>query len=230
MSIAPLHGITTAVLLSPDFDIRGTAAEYRHFGYSVVTHRDLLDALLEVAHDPGAVLIVSSDCDTMPLSSILDLAVGMCGPDVILGLGTGDAADAMRAGIAAGIRSSVDLPLTPDRLRAAMKRLPQTAQEDIEAVCVGELTVDPGRHKVYWGDVPIEVTLREFSILLALTRAHPYIATLEQLAVEYAGTATDPIASIRVAIKRIRMRLSEAGASPNPPIETVRGLGYRLAS
>jgi DNA-binding response OmpR family regulator len=224
-----LQGTTTTVLLTPAPNAKGTAAEYRHFGFSVITHRVLLDALLDVAHDPGAVMIVSSDVESEPLADVLDVAIAMCGPRVILGLGSRDVADAVRVGIAAGVRSTVELPLTPDRLRAAVKRLPQFAGEDVDAIRVGDLTIDPGRHKVFWADVPIDVTLREFSILLALSRAHPYVAPLDQLAETFAATATDPAGSIRVAITRIRTRLAEAGAAPTPAIESIRGLGYRLA-
>ncbi|MBD3757088.1 MAG: response regulator transcription factor [Microbacterium sp.] len=229
MSLAAVRGADRAVLLTRTVDVRGTTAEFRHVGVTVVSHDDILHALLELTHDPDSILVVSSDFDRIPLPDMLDLAVAVCGPSVILGLGTADAAASIRTAFAAGVRTTVELPLTPERLQQAIHRLPQSPSARDAAVTVGDLTVDPGRHLALWRGVPIEVTPREFAILHALTTAHPYLATLEQLAVEYAGTATDPIASIRVAIKRIRTRLAEAGARPNPAIETVRGVGYRLA-
>lgn len=229
MSSAAVHGPVRAVLLSRGPDIRGTTAEFRHAGFLVASRDDVLGALVEVARDPEAILIISSDLDELPLRDMLDLAVAVCGTRLLVGLGVGDGATVMRAALSAGVRDSVELPLTPARLLQAIRRLPRSADGHEEPVCVGDLMVDPGRHEVMWQGTAIEVTPREFAILLALTQAHPYLATLEQLAVEYAGTASDPIASLRVTIKGIRSRLAAVGARPLPTIETVRGVGYRLA-
>lgn len=229
MSLTAVRGADRAVLLTRTVDVRGTTAEFRHVGVTVVSHDDILHALLELTHDPDSILVVSSDFDRIPLPDMLDLAVAVCGPSVILGLGTADAAAAIRTAFAAGVRTTVELPLTPERLKQAIRRIPESFAGRDPAVTVGDLTVDPGRHVVMWHGSQVEIPPREFAILYTLARAHPYLATLEQLAVEYAGTAIDPIASIRVAVNQIRARLAEAGALPAPAIETVRGIGYRLA-
>lgn len=229
IAAAPLVGWSRVVLLTDAIDVRGTAAEFRHFGLRVDTHHDVVAALIGLARDHESILVVSSDIQRPSLSEALDLGVALCGSAVILGLGEGDAAAAVRVAIAAGVHTIVDLPLTPERLHEAIRKLPDPTT-DLEPVQAGQLRVDPGRHQVEWRGTSIDVTPREFAVLLALARAHPFMATLDQLAVEYASTATDPIASIRVAINRIRARLTEAGAGSRTPIETVRGVGYRLAS
>lgn len=230
MTGGTVHGVARAVLLSRTVDIRGTAAEFRHLGTVVVSHDEVLEALLDVARDPDSVLIVSSDFDRIPLSDMLNLAVAVCGSAVMLGLGAGDAASALRVALSAGVHATVELPVTPARLRQALRLLAMPENDRGEVVAVGDLTVDPGRHEVVWQGVRVDLPPREFAILYALTRAHPYLATVEQLAEEYGGIASDPISAIRVAIRRVRTRLTEAGVRPDPAIETVRGIGYRLVS
>lgn len=208
--------------------VRGTPREFLHFGTTLVVHDDLLEAFIEVAREPESVLIISTNVSAVPLKSILELAVAMRGSAVILGLGSGDAATSMRVALAVNVRATVNLPLTPERLRQTVRSLPRPRRIENESVTVGGLTVDPARHHVLWHGVRIDMTPREMSVLHSLMQAHPYMASLEELAVELAGSATDPIGAIRVAIQRIRSRLNTVTAESHAIIETVRGVGYRL--
>lgn len=229
MTYAIARGHRRVVLLAPTVEIRGTAAEFRRIGVTVRSHDEILRALLEVAREPDSILIVSSDLDTLPLPlpDMLNLAVAMCGQDVILGLGTRENAAAIRIALKSRITEKVQLPLTPDRLQHALRRFPEVGTDHFEKITVGGLTVDSRRYEVFSHGVRIDVTPREFAMLNALTRAHPNLVTREQLAAEYNSVATDPYSAISVAINRIRNRLTQGGGT-SPAIEVVRGVGYRL--
>ncbi|GAA3642809.1 hypothetical protein GCM10022200_28350 [Microbacterium awajiense] len=226
-----VDGTRRALLLGPDAAVRGRPAEYRHAGISIACHADPLHALVDAAHDPGTIVVLASDFSALPLADALDLLLAVCPDSVILGLSDAEAVDAVRVALAAGVRTTVMLPLTPDRLRAAIGRLPHAAAPHVgdEILSVGGLTVDTRSHRVTWRGEPVEVTLREFAVLEALVRSHPHLATLEELAAEYAGRTADPFAAIRVAVSRLRTRLLDPGSNGASPIETVRGVGYRLA-
>lgn len=227
MTLTATRGHRRVVLLAPTVQIRGTAAEFRRVGVTVRPRDEIVRALLEVAREPDSILIISSDVDTLPLRDMLSLASAMCGQYVILGLGTRENAAAVRTALKSGITEKVQLPLTPDRLWKALRRLPEPGTDYLEKVSVGSLTVDSARHEVLSHGVRIDITPREFVVLNALMRAHPSLVTREQLMADYNSVATDPYSALSVTINRIRNRLAKDN-SPSPTIEAVRGIGYRL--
>ncbi len=226
ISVEPLQGSARFVVLTEDPRVvRGAPVEYRHRGIAVVIRQDVVSALTEVVRDADSILIVSSSVAPENLAPILELAREVCASPVVLGLDPLTDAETVRSAFALGVQTSVALPLTPDRLERLLRASPRAAVP-IECVQAGDLMVDPGRHVVEWQGSRIDVTPREFDVLLCLARAHPYMVTLDDLARQHFEAVADPHASVRVLIKRIRARLGE---SAEPPIETVRGLGYRLA-
>lgn len=233
MSIAvdPVVGSTRVIVLAPDSSaVRGTPAEFRHFGLSVVLRGDILLALAEVARDPHAVLVVSSELSCESIVDVFDLALATARSSVLFGNTPTTDLNTLTMGMTAGIRATVDLPLTPERLERALRVLPLVSPET-GPITVGALSVDPGLYRLAWDGTPIAVTPREFSIVLELARRYPHVATLDELARGYAGTAVDPHGGVRVAITHVRSRIAAiAGVHSAKIIETVRGVGYRLAS
>jgi DNA-binding response OmpR family regulator len=79
---------------------------------------------------------------------------------------------------------------------------------------------------------PLQLTPIEFRLLAALLRHAGQVLAPEQL-LEQAwddptGTAVD---RVKFAVMRLRRKLGDAGAGDHaPPIETVRGFGYRYRS
>ncbi|GAA1852859.1 winged helix-turn-helix domain-containing protein [Microbacterium koreense] len=229
MTVRPRRGVDRAIVLSPSRAVRGTPAEFRHAGVAVSTFDDVLAAMIAIARDPEAMLIVADDVSQLPLADVLDLAVATCESVVVLGVTQATGADvALRIAVDAGVTTTVDLPLTPERVQQVLRRNVRSAREP-DAVQVGALRIDRARHEVSWQGIPLDLSPREFVIVEALTNAYPSLATLEQLVDECKVTGSDPFASIRVAVTRIRGRLAEHGVSREEAIETVRGVGYRLA-
>lgn len=224
-------GSTKVVILAGHENVlRGSRAEFRHFGISPVVRTEIVTALAEVIHDPAAVLVVSSDLPCLELRDVLDLAVAACGTAVLLGLAADTTAAALELALVAGVRSSVDLPLTGERIANALQSLP-VAPTRTSPVVVGELTVDDERHTVTWSGRSVNLTRREFAIVRELADTHPGLVTLDQLAAAYDGSARDPHAAVRVAINHVRRRFeSVAGLHGASCIETVRGVGYRLSA
>ena len=226
MTIESLSGSARFVVLGDDSTVvRGAPVEYRHHGMTVVVRDDSVGALIEVVREPESILIVSGDMPTDELTPLLELALEVSQTPVILGLGESADAEKVRAAFALGVRATIPLPLTPERLAHLLRTTPRSVP-DVECVWAGDLMVDPGRHVVELRGSRIDVSPREFAVLLCLARAYPAMVTLDDLALQHFDAVADPHASVRVLIKRIRARLGEAAA---PPIETVRGLGYRLS-
>lgn len=112
------------------------------------------------------------------------------------------------------------IPELISRLRAISRRNAGFAQEKWQ---LGDLTIEPAKHKASLANTPIDLSLREYTLLLELAKnAGRYVtrAKLEQ-AVFAANTDIESNA-LEVHIHHLRKKL---GAER---IQTIRGVGYLL--
>jgi len=115
-------------------------------------------------------------------------------------------------------------------LRAQIRRVTDYSQPRAEATRleVGRLQVDLAKHTVILDDETVELTPREFDLLVFLARnsgrAVPREEIIEQV---WAGEISARSRSLDVHIGRLRAKL---GADPQHPalLTTVTGIGYRL--
>jgi DNA-binding response OmpR family regulator len=110
------------------------------------------------------------------------------------------------------------------RLRLARSRLAVLAPAE-DVIAKGPLTVNPATYEVFAYGAPIELTLKEYQLLLFLVQNPGRVFTREQLLSRvwgddyYGGTRT-----VDVHIRRLRAKTEPAGDF----LETVRGVGYRF--
>jgi len=103
-----------------------------------------------------------------------------------------------------------------------------SGQGEADAVSVGFLDLDTGRHTAAWKGSALRLTVTEFRILYALARQPGYVRTREQLLAE--AFPQDSYMSDRTIdshIRRIRGKLEDLDDGFDG-IETLYGLGYRL--
>lgn len=116
----------------------------------------------------------------------------------------------------------IDLDELAARLRALERRVAGRAAPTIE---LGRITIDPAARTITRNGMPIELTAREFALLLALARRPGAVLTRAQLAEAlYGWNESIESNAVAVHVHHLRRKLG-AGL-----IETVRGLGYRLAA
>jgi two-component system response regulator ChvI len=109
--------------------------------------------------------------------------------------------------------------------RAAFRQEPVGAEERL--LDVGALRLDLRRYQAFWRNVPVPLTVTEFTLLQALARHPGHVKTRAQLLEE--GYPHDAYVSDRTIdshIKRLRKKLTDADPG-FAGIETVYGLGYR---
>ncbi|MBX9244852.1 response regulator transcription factor [Actinotalea ferrariae] len=116
------------------------------------------------------------------------------------------------------------------RIRAVLRRrteAPEAADDD--ALEVGGVQLDPERHTVVVDGQPTAFPLKEFELLEYLMRNAGRVLTRGQLidrvwGSDYVGDTK----TLDVHVKRIRAKIE---ADPGNPVrlQTVRGLGYKLA-
>lgn len=90
-----------------------------------------------------------------------------------------------------------------------------------------DLTIDEAQHEVTLHQQPVELTAREFTLLLALARHPGRVFTRDQLLEQVWGNAYYDDHVVDVHVGNLRKKLETDPAHPHY-IETVRGVGYRF--
>ena len=113
-------------------------------------------------------------------------------------------------------------PFDPDELAARMRALRRRAAGRAEAVLRrGELAVDPAARTVLRNGQAVELSAREFDVLLALMEAAPRVLSRSQIEERlYDWQSGLESNAIEVHVHRLRRKLGEA------LVRTVRGVGY----
>jgi DNA-binding response OmpR family regulator len=110
------------------------------------------------------------------------------------------------------------------RIRARLRR-PTLDDADERLLRAGRLVLDLARHQVRVDDATIDLTHKEFRLLLYLSERLEEVVSRERLLAEVWGYQFDPGSNVvEVCVRRLRKKLG-----PDAPIETVRTVGYRLA-
>lgn len=111
------------------------------------------------------------------------------------------------------------------RVRALLRRAAKPAAED-KLFTAGALAVDVKRRAVTVDGEPVILTYKEFELLCYLLENRGVVLSRDQILTKiwdynYSGETR----TVDVHIRTLRQKLGDAGAL----IETVRGVGYRLA-
>jgi DNA-binding response OmpR family regulator len=94
---------------------------------------------------------------------------------------------------------------------------------------VSQLTIDTQQHRAYWLGGPLSLSERELSLLAALARQPSRALSFRDLFEEaWPGEYFGDAALVKVAVRRLRRKLREAGVQIQ--IEPARGFGFWLAA
>jgi DNA-binding response OmpR family regulator len=112
------------------------------------------------------------------------------------------------------------------RLRSLMRR---GAPERPVVLAAGDLTLDPARRRVARGEVEISVTPREFGLLEFLLRHRGDVVSKTEILAGVWDSAYDGDPNVvEVYVSYLRRKIDVPFGKQ--AIETVRGMGYRLAA
>lgn len=115
-------------------------------------------------------------------------------------------------------------PVLIARLRALLRRTSGGAPAPVQ---VGDLRLDPQRHRCWRGEDEVTLTAREFSVLEFLVRrAGNVVSKLEILDGVWDHEFEGDPNIVEVYVRRLRLKIDEPYGRAD--IETVRGAGYRL--
>ncbi|MEY4136773.1 MAG: hypothetical protein RL205_901 [Actinomycetota bacterium] len=130
-----------------------------------------------------------------------------------------DEADAFDLGVDDYLTKPFSTVVLLARMRSLLRRSPDTA---VQEVVVGDLRLDPRKHRCMLGSTNVTLTPREFDVTLYLAqRAGSVVSKRELLEHVWDEPELDPNV-VEVCILQVRKKLG------NELISTVRGVGYRL--
>jgi two-component system response regulator QseB/two-component system response regulator BasR len=106
------------------------------------------------------------------------------------------------------------------RIRAVLRR---SARQASDTWTLGELVIEPRRHRVQLEGQPVALSQREFQILLELAREPGAVVAKSSLA-QRLDPLGDPVdfAAIEVHVSNLRKKIG------TERVRTVRGVGYLL--
>lgn len=110
------------------------------------------------------------------------------------------------------------------RLRAVLRRS-HRREEEAKVYEVGKLYVDPGRHIIRVDDKDIELSYKEYCLLITLLEAEGRVVPREELLSRVWGEYYGESRTLDVHIRKLRVKL---GDKAGKYIKTVKGIGYKL--
>jgi DNA-binding response OmpR family regulator len=146
---------------------------------------------------------------------------------VVMLTARGDETDRI-VGLEMGADDYVTKPFSPKelvaRVRALFRRLDRRAADEA-SIRFGALDVDVARHVVKWDGVAVQLTAKEFALLVALLDARGRVLSRQQLLEDVWGyTYAEGTRTVDVHVRRLREKIP--GLAPS--LLTVKSLGYRI--
>jgi DNA-binding response OmpR family regulator len=112
------------------------------------------------------------------------------------------------------------------RIKLVAKR---TVPDEVQEITVGHLSLDVVTRHAKWFDVTALLSQREFSLLAYLMRSPGHIYSRQQILKHVWDINFDPETNlVDVCVRRIKLKLDRNNSPYPAPIESVRGVGYRL--
>ena len=133
-------------------------------------------------------------------------------------------------GFDVGADDYLSKPFFVEELAARIKAvLHRKAPVQVDEIKVGHLSLDVVSHKVTWFEVTSVLSQREFNLLAFLMRSPGHIYSRQQILKHVWEINFDPETNVvDVCVRRIKRKLERGSQKMPSPIESVRGVGYRL--
>lgn len=199
-------------------------------GFAVEEVADGADAIARVNADPPDVVIL--DIAMQPLSGwevLRGIRENHRMPVIMLS--AYDAETDRVRGLDLGADDFVGKPFSPRELAARVRSVLRRAGSTAVGILAGPVELLPHSRVATLSGAPVDLTPREFDLLLFLGRHPDRAFSREELLAEVWGTTPgeQDLSTVTEHMRRLRLKVEPNPAEPTVLL-TVRGIGYRLAT
>jgi two-component system, OmpR family, KDP operon response regulator KdpE len=197
-------------------------------GHAVIEAKSGLPALQSVVDETPDVVLLDLGLPDIDGADLLKMLRAVSRVPVIIGTARDDERDIVRL-LDAGADDYIVKPFSAEqvdaRVRAVLRR---TASPEPSRVEVGELVVDAGARTASLAGASLELSRKEFDLLLYLARHCGRVVTKRELLAEiweqpYGGVEK----TVDTHLSWLRAKLGESASAPRY-LHTVRGVGVKL--
>jgi DNA-binding response OmpR family regulator len=224
--------VATILLIEDDAPIRSAMTRaLTDLGHAVTTSARGMPGLEAAVDNPPDVVLLDLGLPDLDGLQVLAMLRAVSEVPVIIITARDDDADIVKA-LDGGADDYVVKPFGVEqvdaRLRAVLRRSGSAVAEG--PLVVGGLTIDPRTRQVSLDGVPIDLSRKEFDLLLALAQRPGEVVTKRELLADvwrqsYGGGDR----TVDVHLSWLRRKLGETAADPRY-LHSVRGVGVRLAA
>ena len=203
----------------------------RASGFQVIATEDASTALAKARSDAPALIILDLMLPKMSgleICKVLKSDTATRNIPIIMLTAKAEEVDKI-VGLELGADDYVTKPFSPRELMLRVNRSLRRGKEKpptAEKLSIGELALDHARHEVTVKNQPVELTATEFKLLALLMDRRGRVQGRDRLLNDVWGY--ESIIDTRTVDTHVR-RLREKLGSLASYIETVRGVGYRIA-
>jgi len=190
------------------------------------------DGVASVARDRPDVMLLDLGLPDLDGRDVLAMVRAVSDVPVIVATARDDDASVVRL-LDAGADDYVIKPFSSAqidaRIRAVLRRGAADQQEEA-ALNLGGLSIDPRSREVTVDGKPVDLTRKEFDLLVALARRPGAVVTKRELLAEVWGLPWGGgDRTVDVHLSWLRRKLGETAAAPRF-LHSVRGVGVKLAA
>jgi DNA-binding response OmpR family regulator len=213
---------------------RSLAFHLEQAGYQVHTSANAEDAISLVKHTPPDLVLLDIALPGMDgLEALRELKAQQNVPVIFI---TGrrrefDEVLGLELGADDYITKPFDVDVVLAHIKAVLRRTDGSAHSDkkLQRLAVGDLEIDPQSHTATCAGSALNLSPREFDLLLLLaSQPDTVISTEELLSQVWGAEFIGQPQVVYVHIRWLREKIEDNPAAPTR-IETVRGLGYRFS-
>ncbi|WP_456824304.1 response regulator transcription factor [Cellulomonas sp. P5_E12] len=215
------------VLVAEDEEVMADALArgLRRAGYAADVAMDGGTALELAALNPYDVVLLDRDLPVVHGDDVCRTLVAAGSPARILMLTAAGGLQQKVDGFGLGADDYLAKPFAFAELLARVRALARrTAPAQPPVLQAGPLRVDVARRAVTRAGRPVDLTLKEYGVLVELVRAEGAVVSAEALLDRVWDENADPFTNaVRVTMVGLRRKLGDP-----PLVETLRGAGYRV--
>lgn len=203
-------------------------------GYRVVEADDGFSALRRIRDDHPTLVVLDLSLPGLGgldvLRSVRGGQTGRSDTPIIVLSGRSGETDRI-VGLDLGADDYLVKPFSPGELAARVRSVLRRASPDVadEAIVVGSLRIEPASWRVLLDETDVDLTPKEFSLLVFLASHPRHVFTRSQLLDRVWNSSSEWLgeATVTEHVHRLRLKLEQDPAHPQL-LRTVRGVGYQL--